>query len=470
LENQYKQVAHSTEVKENIQLLLKENCFTITTAHQNNIFTGPLYFIYKILHVIKLANELTKLIPDACFVPVFYLGSEDADLQELNHLQVNGKVLQWDTTQKGAVGRMNVDSSLVNLKEEVKKILQNFPASTSVNELLDKACKEGVTIADFTFSLVNELFGKYGLVVLQPDQPALKKQMGSVFQQELLKSNIISIVENTSASLEKKGYKVQASPRAINLFYLIDDCRERMEKKGNEWVVNNTTLKFTEQELLQELSLHPERFSPNVILRPLFQSTILPDIAFVGGGGELAYWLQLKPVFESIGIPYPVVVLRNSFLLLNQQQVKMLEKLKLDPAQLFLSEQQLMANWLQLNGETIVDLQEEKNKIAKSYQAMSDKVGAIDPTLKIHLQALAEKAANKLAEVDKKVLRSQKKKYPEQQLNISLLKQILFPANGLQERSDNVLTYLATWGIDFLDVLLGQSMALEQEFVILEEI
>jgi bacillithiol biosynthesis cysteine-adding enzyme BshC len=470
LENQYKSIEHCTLVKENIQRLSNEDCYTVTTAHQNNIFTGPLYFIYKILHVIKLAEHFQQLIPTASFVPVFYLGSEDADLQELNHIYVNGKELKWNTNQLGAVGRMKADEDLIRVKEELKILLNELPAAASLEKILDKVIKKGSTIAEITFLLVNELFGKYGLVVIQPDQPALKKLMIPLFKKELLGSNTKQLVSETSSLLEKKAYSVQANPREINLFYLQEGSRERIEKIQDGWQVVNSNIKFSEKALIDELANHPERFSPNVILRPLYQSTILPDIAFVGGGGELAYWFQLKKVFEENQVPYPVLLLRNSFLLLTKEQLHHVAKLQLDISKLFLSEQELMVEWLTQHGEKVFSSSGEVDAMINLYQELGVKVGKIDPTLQVHTQALAEKAINKLKELDKKVIRAQKRKYPEQQLYISILKQQLFPFGGLQERTENVFYYLANWGLEFIDELLAHSMTMEQEFVILEEV
>src|SRR4029077_7024880 len=128
------------------------------------------------------------------------------------------------------------------------------------------------------------------------------------------------------------------NPREINLFYLKDDMRERLEQKNGGYAVNNTDIFFSGDALEKELTDFPERFSPNVILRGLFQETILPNIAFVGGGGELAYWLELKPLFEHYSVPFPVSILRNSFLVLNAEQDKLAHKLGFDFSELFKTE------------------------------------------------------------------------------------------------------------------------------------
>jgi bacillithiol synthase len=298
---QYKEFAIAAMVKTNIDRLLLPNTFTITTAHQPNIFTGPLYFIYKILHAIKLAEQLTSNIPDCNFVPVYYMGSEDADLDELGHIFIKGEKYRWHTTQTGAVGRMKVDKALVKLIDEIAGQILVQPNGAAIIAIMKACYQEGVTIEQATFKLVNELFKDYGLVVLLPDTPLLKKAFIPVIEKELNEGFSYKAV-NETAALFPATYKVQASGREINLFYLLDDKRERIEKTTTGFSVNNTTLQYTAKEICTELINHPERFSPNVILRPVFQEVILPNIAFIGGGGELAYWMELKKVFLATGV------------------------------------------------------------------------------------------------------------------------------------------------------------------------
>jgi bacillithiol biosynthesis cysteine-adding enzyme BshC len=298
LKKQYGGIEVSDKVKQNIEALLSKDTFTITTAHQNNIFTGPLYFIYKIIHAIKLADHLKTSLPSYNFVPVFYIGSEDADLDELNHIHLGGEKLTWNTKQTGAVGRMKVDKELVKLIGQMEGQLLVLPNGNEIIFSLKKYYKEGTTIEEATFRFVNSLFADYGLIVLLPDNTVLKKQMTKLFEDDLLNQTASGIVEKTAGRLDAAGYKVQASPREINLFYLLNDKRERIERGNSEWSIVNGGNKFTKEALLSELEQNPERFSPNVILRGLYQETILPNIAFIGGGGETAYWLQLKDLFE----------------------------------------------------------------------------------------------------------------------------------------------------------------------------
>ena len=277
LTEQYKTLPASVKVKKNIKSLANKNTFTICTAHQPNIFTGHLYFIYKIIHALKLAEHLKKKLPGNNFVPVFYMGSEDADLAELGHIFLNGDKLEWQTKQTGAVGRMKVDDSLIKLIDTIEGEIASQPYGKELISLIRKSYAKGTTIQDATFVLVNELFGEYGLVVLLPDNPALKKQMTAIFKNDLYTHTPYEIVTASSHKLSEH-YKSQAHPREINLFYLKDDIRNRIIKKKDIFYMEDTDIKFTKEEIRNELKEHPERFSPNVILRGIYQEMILPNI------------------------------------------------------------------------------------------------------------------------------------------------------------------------------------------------
>jgi len=469
LKKQYATVSPSQHVQQNIEALLSENTFTITTAHQNNIFTGPLYFIYKILHTIKLATHLTTSLPQYKFVPVFYMGSEDADLDELGHIHLGGQKIEWKTKQTGAVGRMKIDREYIKLVELISGQLTVLPFGADILSLVKRCYKEGAMIQDATFELVNALFGEYGLLVLMPDNTALKNEMAKIFEDDLLNQTASGIVEQTAKKLEEAKYKTQAHPREINLFYLKDGLRERIVRKNTGYRIQNTELIFSEKELLNELEKYPERFSPNVILRGLFQEMVLPNIAFVGGGGELAYWLELKELFEHYKTPFPVLVLRNSFLIVEKKWQEKIAKLGFTTEDFFLSEQELTNRLVARESKNATKLNGNFTEAEQLYEVVKKQAAAVDTSLIKHVEALKSQSLQRLQELEKKMLRAEKRKFTDHQRQIHAIKENLFPANGLQERLENVLYYYAKWGKDFIQKLHEQSLALEQEFVVLME-
>ena len=468
LQKQYGDISESDIVKANIKNLSNENTFTICTAHQPNIFTGHLYFIYKILHTIKLAAELKKQLPEYNFVPVFFMGSEDADLDELDHVVVDGKKYKWETNQKGAVGRMKIDDRLITLIDEISGRISVEKYGNEIIEVLKRCFIKNVTIEQATFLLVHHLFKSYGLVVLLPDNAAYKKTIQSIFADDLFNNTPSEIVSKSSEKLGEK-YKVQAHPREINLFYLKDNIRNRIMAAKDRFVVHDTDIVFTNEELENELDQYPERFSPNVILRGLFQEIILPNIAFIGGGGELAYWLELKDLFAHYKVPYPLLVLRNSFLLIEKKYYSLIQKLNISAADLFKGEQIILNEIVNAETKNTLLLQNEKSQLDSVYNEIKNKVKQIDITLLQHTEALETKALKTLTALEKKMLRAEKRKFVDIKNQLTKILNSLFPDDHLQERTENFMLYYSKWGSSFLEMLYENSLTLEQEFCVIAE-
>ena len=466
LKDQYKGLNNTDKVVAQIDLLEKENTFTVTTAHQPNIFTGPLYFIYKIVHAIKLAHELNALIPDAQFIPVYYMGSEDADLDELGYVHVGGEKLVWATKQTGAVGRMKVDKALIKLIQSIHGQTGVWPHGDALTSLFASCYSEGKSIQQATLELVHHLFGDEGLVVLIPDNKILKSAFQPIVARELLEGFSHKMVAGTIGELSK-NYKVQAGGRDINLFYLKDDRRERIEKEGEVYVVKSLVLQFSRDEILQESIDHPDRFSANVILRGAFQETVLPNIAFIGGGGELAYWLELKQVFEAAQIPYPVLLLRNSFLLVKKEQAIRWEQMGFSEAELFKDAFSLTNQLVKKESTNQLSLAEELALTHSLYAQLEKKSTAVDSSLALHVVALEKKAVKKIVELEKKILRAEREKFSIQQGQILKIKEALFPANSLQERVDNFSLYYAKEGKLWLEEIYRSSHGISQGFGII---
>jgi bacillithiol synthase len=467
LEEQYTGTARHDRVSKNLAALAHSSTFTITTAHQPAIFTGNLYFIYKILHVIKLAETFAARYPDRQFVPVFYMGSEDADFDELGHIYLDNEKLTWDTSQKGAVGRMSTSG----LEKIIDRVEGEFGIDTHGPELVQllKDCYSNAgNIQQATFKLLDKLFGLYGLVVLIPDRRLLKSVMLPVFKDDLTNHIPFEITQKNIDRLSER-YPVQANPRGINLFYLKEDIRERIDFKEGRYVVHNTSIHFSPNEIQKELSDFPERFSPNVILRGLYQETILPNIAFVGGGGEAAYWLELKPLFEYYHIPYPVLILRNSFLLVKKNWRTKIDKSGLSPEAVFRPEEQLMEEYVRRNSSHQLNLDKQTKELRVFYGELKNISGAVDKTLEQHVEKLEAQTLQKIDELEKKILRAEKKNHEDMRRKIHEIREALFPLNNLQERIDNFIPWYAEYGKSFFDLLLQHSLTLEQKFVILEE-
>ncbi len=464
LQNQYSSLPVSEKVNQNINALLNRNAYTICTAHQPNIFTGHLYFIYKIIHVIKLAVQLNEQLAGNTFVPVFYIGSEDADLDELGHIFLSGKKYEWKTKQRGAVGRMIVDNDLIKMIETISGQISVLPFGKKIMNTIKDCYTKGAAIETATFKLLHTLFSDYGLIVLMPDNPALKKVMLQVFENDLFTNEPSRIVNESSAALEKE-YAAQAHARDINLFYLIDNVRNRIIRHKDSFRVDDTDITFTDDEIRDELKEHPERFSPNVILRGLYQETILPDVAFIGGGGELAYWLELKSLFDSYKVPFPMLVLRNSFVYIEEKVALLMEKNSVSPQDIFKGIPELMKDIVKKHSPEL-SLSEEKGKIIKLYQEIQNTASAVDPTLHDHVTSLLAKVSKTIEALEKKMYKAERRKFDSEEGQLIKIYSYLFPNNNLQERVDNFLPFYAKYGEAFFHEIYEASFGLEQKLVI----
>lgn len=469
LREQYAQLPEESAVQNNIERLKETTTFTVCTAHQPNLCTGYLYFVYKILHAVKLANDLNKDFPKYHFVPVYYMGSEDADLDELGTFRYEDKKFVWDAAgQTGAVGQMKT-ASLKPLLDELFKLLG--PPGENLDylkELLSTAYLQHDNVSDATQYLVHSLFGKYGLVVLNPDARELKQTFIPVMQDDLLNHRAEGLAQQSGTDLTNAGFKAQAFPRSINLFYLKDNIRERIEQVSDDnWQVINTSISFSKEALLQELHQYPERFSPNVILRPLYQETILPDVAFIGGGAEVAYWLQLGTVFAHYNVLLPAIILRQSFLWINSPERQLKEKLGLDLTDIFKDQQQLIAKLVTSDAGEQLSTTTERSQMLAIWEGMKQKATAIDPTLEKSAEAAVARMDHQLAAMEKKMLRAEKRKHQTEIDRITRLKQKLFPNNGLQERVENFMPYYLQHGPSFFDTLLQAIDSYDQKFVVI---
>ena len=453
-------------VNDNVHLLLKENTFTVTTAHQPNIFTGPLYFIYKIVHAIQLAAELKKQFPQHNFVPVYYMGSEDADLQEVGSYNLAGEAYQWNTKQKGAIGRMKVDDELIQLLQNLEGYWSVKPLGKEALGVLKQAYQKGKTISEATLTLVHGYFGRYGLVVIQPDDAKLKSLFVDVMEKELRTGFSQKAIGPTKEKLAS-NYHVQSDGRDLNLFYLKENSRSRIEKQGDSYIVVDTDIRFTEEEIVKELHANPERFSPNVILRGVYQETILPGLAFIGGGGELAYWMELKNVFNEVKVHYPILQLRNSFMFMNEKQTTHWNNLGFTLEHLFKPVLELELDYVKNQTKENLALTNHIASLNDLYASIQQDVIRIDTSLGDHAKNLSVQAQKKLALLEKKMIRAEKRKQKTSIDRIQAIKGSLFPKNSLQERVENFAEWVGDYGWDWVEAAMQHSTTLNPSFTII---
>lgn len=465
LKEQYEKA--KLDVPASVELLEKENTFTVCTGHQLCLFTGPLYFIYKIISTINLAEALKKKYPENNFIPVYWMATEDHDFEEIASVNLFGKKVKWGNQLSGAVGRLNT-ASLNVVIDELKLILGESENAKNLIQLFSDAYLNHTNLAEATCNLVHQLFSEYGLVILNGDDYLLKNELLKIIKDDIFNTTNHKLVSETISELEKIGFKSQVNPREINVFYMKDNIRERIEKNGDNYKVLNTEITFTKDELDEEIDLQCDRFSPNVVLRPLYQQKILPNLAYVGGPGEIAYWLEYKTMFEHHKINFPVLMPRNFALLSDEKAELQMKKLGLSKADLFKDIDQLTKEFVSKNAQTDVSLKDQEEKLKAMFTDLAAKASAVDPTLKASVEAEYQKALTSLKNIEGKLIKSEKQKQETNINQIKKLKDKFLPEGVLQERHDNFSPYYLKSGKGFIGDLKEAFDPFEFKMLILE--
>jgi bacillithiol biosynthesis cysteine-adding enzyme BshC len=468
LRRQYAQQSAAPAVEDNITSLLSPNTFTLVTAHQPSLFTGPLYYIYKIISAISLAERLNGQYPDNHFVPVFITSGEDHDFAEVNHLHLFGRTLSWESGESGPVGWMNT-AGVLPVIESLRELLGTSESAQYILGLIAKAFSEGRPYDQAAFTLVHELFKAFGLVVLNTNDAQLKRCFAPAIREEILQQPSHRIVGETIANLERAGFPSQAFPRVINFFYMLPGLRERIVLENGLYRVLNTDLAFTPEAMEAEIESHPERFSPNVIMRPIYQETILPNLAYIGGGGELAYWLERKAQFDHFKLNFPMLIRRNSALWIDAASLKRLHKLDFSTEEIWEDAEALIKTYLQRHAESAFDLKDELQQLLPVFSALADKAEAVDATLVKTVWAEHARLLKSLEQLETRLVRAEKQRHETALQQIRQLKEKLFPGQGLQERHDNFLPLYLKHGPAFFELLKANFDPLEKQFVVFLE-
>ncbi len=465
LQRQYENTTTSEATANNISSLSEANTCSITTGHQLNLFTGPLYFLYKIFSVINLSEKLKEAYPDSNFVPIYWMATEDHDFDEINYFNLFGKKLEWNRASGGAVGALSTEG-LSDILKELKMQLGDSENAKKLAALFSKAYTGHKNLADATRYIGNTLFSDYGLVILDGNDAALKKEFASYVKQDLLEGTSHTEINATSNRLTKLGYPQQVFPREINLFYLADGLRERIIEKEGQFYVNDTSIVFSRDEILVELEKNPQNFSPNALLRPLYQEVVLPNLCYVGGGGELAYWFQLKDYFKSVKIPFPILLLRNSALLMSENDAKKIEKLEVTLDDLFLPKHELEAKYTRQLSEITIDFTKQKAHLITQFKALYVLVKQTDASFEGAVAAQEKKQINGLVHLEKRLLTAQKRKHADQLKRLTAMQHMLFPNQSLQERLVNFSAFYLEFGDELLSELKQNLDPLAHEFTI----
>jgi len=458
LRQQYGDLPRTQAVQDNIDRLRHAGTCTITTGHQLCLFGGPAFVLFKVLNAVRLARD--RSTAERPVVPVFWMASEDHDLAEVDHVVLRGETVRWNTTAGGPVGRMTL-TGIGPALQRVETLLG--PDAMRLRDLLREAYTEGRTLAEATRRLINGLFGHLGVVVLDGDDPLLKALFAPVMREELLNG----LIARTAAYAEQQfpeGYSAQAHVRPINLFHLAAGSRARIAPDGDRLQVLDVGPRWTVDEALAELEQRPEDFSPNVLMRPLYQETVLPNVAYVGGGGELAYWMQLRWAFQAVQLPMPVTALRTSAVFLAGADAERLEQLGLSVQDLFAEPHGVERRLAEQDAPFATRLDAERTALRALFAGLADRTRAAGPSFERSAASAEQRALHGLDRMEQRLLRTAKHRNEVVLRRYHAVRGSVFPNGVLQERREGFLSLLADHGPQLIDELLNGLDPLEKRF------
>ncbi|WP_018675101.1 bacillithiol biosynthesis cysteine-adding enzyme BshC [Riemerella columbina] len=444
---QYQGFDLSNAQQANLDLLLEDHTFTVTTGHQLNLFTGPVFFIYKILQTIKTCEYLKKKMPQYQFVPIFWMATEDHDFEEINHFRTEANYYELNAKKGGAVGRIKVENP-----DFIHVFAQDFKEELYGETLIcwmKEAYRVENTLAKAIRILAQKLFADYGLLLLDGDDKTLKSQMIPLFKEELKSQKLYHTTAEKVHMLSEQYGKVQVNPREINLFYL-SETRDRIENISEGYHVVDTKIQFTENEIIEELEQHPERFSPNALLRPVYQETVLPNIAYIGGNAEVAYWLELVDYFKSIGLEFPILIPRNSMAFITEKTAQKIEQSGLEIEDFFNDYQKKFNDKLLKEHPLLELINEKQHLLEQGFDELKVKASLTEKTFYNLVDAEQTRQLKSYDKMKKRLLKAERIKHTEQLEYLMRLNEKLSPNKKWQERQYNFSVFYKTLGGQWL--------------------
>ncbi|GBD86860.1 hypothetical protein BMS3Abin03_00784 [bacterium BMS3Abin03] len=462
LNNQYSELNPSAKTKKNIELFSKDNTLTVVTGQQVGILGGPLYTFYKIITAIKLSTHLNSRYDEFNFVPVFWLEGDDHDFNEVRSINVINNENQLTKisyseqidpeTAKRSVGYLEFDESL----NEFFTLLENNLRDTEFKQPLLSKLKEfygaGKTFKMSFRQLIHYLFDEFGLVILDPQDKKVKDLLKPIFRKEItdFREHTEKLV-HVSAKLEEIYY-AQVKVKPVNLFFSTDDGRYSIEPVDNVFKLKRKRKSFTLDELLELVDNEPERFSPNVLLRPICQDSILPTAFYIGGPSEISYFAQVTPLYDIYHIQTPIIYPRSSATILEPNIQKTLSKYDISINDIFLGPEELKRKVIDSMTENNIDdiFDEAGSQIEYAFDRIKEKLFDVDKTVADASKKYREKIFNNLNELKGKADQAQKKKYEVTLRQIDRACTALFPNSNLQEREINFIYYFNKYGEEIL--------------------
>jgi len=451
----------------NIKKLRREDAFVVIGGQQNGLFLGPLYALYKALTVIKLSKKLSNQTSKK-IVPVFWIASDDHDFAEINHIHLpdSDAVIQKivynysKLEDKLPVSDIPISSEIENIFNSIKNLLPETEFSTQLFEIISNSYLKNESFPNAFGKLMQVLLKKFGIILVDPSDKRLKKIAVPLFRREIEdRSPISSAVIEQSNIIKKQGFSTQLNlhDNILNIFYH-NPQRETIIISDEKFEIKNSNVSFSENVLLEKVENNPEKFSPNAAMRPLYQDTIFPTLAFVLGPSELAYFAQLRQAYEDMKIPIPIAYPRISITLIEPKAERLLKKYQLSIEDIYLNKDKILDIILKrdIPDSLFSNIDQNKKQVEESWMKLSNEISCFDSNMIKPAEIAANKSLSQFDFLHKKLMQSARKKDEVVRSQVTKLLNLVYPLSKPQERVYNILPYYVRFGEQFIDTVYSQ--------------
>ena len=481
IKSQYHNNKLSKQTEQNIELLSSHKTIAVLTGQQLGIFGGPLYTIFKSITAIKLCSYLKQTYDEYNFVPVFWLEGDDHDYDEARGFSILNNEnqllnLKYDDgileeINRGSVGEIKFNQNLDLVLKELSKGLRETEFKASLIDFIKSIYQSDKTFLEAFRELMYHLFDEYGLVLFNPLDKSVRSLLTPIFSKEITEfSDQTSYLVERSAELEEV-YHAQVKVKPINLFYIEDKERLSIEPtESGDYRLKGKRKKFTKDELLAQLEIKPEKFSPNVLLRPICQDYLFSTGFYVGGPGEISYFAQVSPLYKIYRIDEPFIYPRSSATIVERGVQAIIEKNNLTYLDIFTDEETLVQKIVSASSDINIELifKNALENIHNSLTPVNESLSIIDKTLGDLSSKSFQRIEETLNHLRIKATEAEKRKYESTIRQLTKVRNVLYPNNNLQERELNWIYFANKYGMDIIKWLHNELAINKFEHQILE--
>lgn len=469
---QYNQELNAGEkTLQNIHALLEEDTYVVVGGQQAGLLTGPLYTIHKIISILQLAKEKEASL-GVRVVPVFWIAGEDHDIDEINHAFVtkNGKVKKtiFHERHLNKASASETEISIEDCKQWIEEIFKTYPETKHTKDVfrfVEECLQQSRTYVDFFAHFITKLFAHSGLILVDSHHPILRN-IEVPFLKELLAryKNVQVALNDQQRVLRDLGYKpiIETKQNVVHIFMEMNGERLLLEEEEGCFICKEGMYSFSYEELIESMEDHPERFSNNVVTRPLMQEYIFPTLAFIGGPGEIAYWSELQQVFHAMDFQMPPVVPRLTISYLARDIETDLRDLQIQESEVFCEGiATLQEKWLSMQVEEPIDNQftNAAEQIGAIHTSLQQFVQKVSPGLRDFAKKNELKIMQQLELLERTLQSDLERKYEVQLNKFRRIEHSLKPLGAPQERIWNICYYLNGYGLDFVERVMKQTFS-----------